>query len=246
MNAAFRFAKLRFFVGLLSVFLGVFGLTAFASASANTRTEKCLEVATVPGSDVAGSCPTFKGAPNEDSYSKSDDATCWFDVTLGAAKYIYDESSRGTVRIMASSQRDSTCDGLPHPSSVQVKASKYDALVLFRETRFGMATKPGASTGRTFDIDPRVAGQLQDARLGSLQGKLTEADLQRLANSPTAQRVYDTASGNVNIIQEVDGKLIRVTVAGDKFKIISVGPIKPNGLANGITNGRFVPIGGGK
>ena len=84
---------------------------------------------------------------------------------------------------------------------------------------------------------------MNDARLGSLQGKLTEADLQQLVNSPTAHRLYDTATRNVNIIQEVDGKLIRVTVAGDKFKIISVGPKQPNGVENGIKNGRFVPIG---
>lgn len=184
MNAAFRFTKLRCFMGLLSVFLGVFGLTATASASANTRTEKCLEVATVPGSEVTGSCPTFKGVLNEDSYSKSDEATSsWFDVTLGAAKYIYDVSSRGTVRIMASRQRDSTCDGLPHLLSVQVKASKDDVLVLFRVSLVVVATNAGAKLpgnatqaletieqtgaapagykgGSTFANDGRAAGQV--------------------------------------------------------------------------------------
>lgn len=96
-----------------------------------------------------------------------------------------------------------------------------------------------------FDVADRVARQLGDSRLGSLQGKLTNADLQRLVNEPGAQRLFDTASGNINVIQDVDGTLLRITVASDEFKIISVGPIRANGVANGIANGRFVPIGSG-
>lgn len=41
-----------------------------------------------------------------------------------------------------------------------------------------------------------------------------------------------------------DDVLLRITTASDEFKIISVGPIRPNQVTNGVTNGRFVPIGG--
>ena len=39
-------------------------------------------------------------------------------------------------------------------------------------------------------------------------------------------------------------KTYRITVAGDKFKIISVGPIQERNILNLIGNGGFVPIGG--
>lgn len=88
------------------------------------------------------------------------------------------------------------------------------------------------------------AGQLDDVRLGSLRGQLGPDDLQRLVNAPGAQRYYDNATGNINVIQQVDDVLLRITTASDEFKIISVGPIRPNQVTNGVTNGRFVPIGG--
>ena len=100
------------------------------------------------------------------------------------------------------------------------------------------------ATSRTFGIADRVAGQLDDVRLGSLRGQLGADDLQRLVNAPGAQRYYDTATGNINVIQQVDDVLLRITTASDEFKIISVGPIRPNQVTNGVTNGRFVPIGG--
>ncbi|MFM7537147.1 MAG: hypothetical protein ACKO91_15320 [Acidimicrobiales bacterium] len=101
-----------------------------------------------------------------------------------------------------------------------------------------------AGTSRTFGIADRVAGQLDDVRLGSLRGQLGPDDLQRLVNAPGAQRYFDTATGNINVIQQVDDVLLRITTASDEFKIISVGPIRPNQVTNGVTNGRFVPIGG--
>jgi len=36
--------------------------------------------------------------------------------------------------------------------------------------------------------------------------------------------------------------LVRITVAGDKFKIISVGPIQERNIANLIKNGGFFPL----
>lgn len=54
-------------------------------------------------------------------------------------------------------------------------------------------------------------------------------------------RYLDTASGHTNVVQLVEGRLLRITVA-DGSRIISVGPIPRNGLFNGVANGRFVPI----
>ena len=89
-------------------------------------------------------------------------------------------------------------------------------------------------------------GQLNDPRLGKLAGQLDEARLNRLAESPNAQRFFDAKRGNINVIQEVDGQLLRITTAADKFEIISVGPIRARNVTNSVSNGRFVPIGGGQ
>jgi hypothetical protein len=62
-------------------------------------------------------------------------------------------------------------------------------------------------------------------------------------NSPTALHFYDVATGNVNVINYMQNIFLRVTVAGDAFRIISVGPIRFEGLLNGVMNGRFLLIG---
>lgn len=95
---------------------------------------------------------------------------------------------------------------------------------------------------KLFDIHPRVTGQLNDSRMGSLAGKLSPGDFQRLANNPSAQRVFDARSGNINVIQNVEGKLLRITVPRDEMKIISVGPIRPNQVTNRIESGDFIPL----
>ncbi len=97
------------------------------------------------------------------------------------------------------------------------------------------------SVGKAFTVDPRVVGQLSDSRLGSLAGKITPQRLHELVNNKAARRFFDTRTGNINVIQEIEGKLVRVTVAGDKFKIISVGPIRERNILNLIKNGGFVP-----
>ena len=109
-----------------------------------------------------------------------------------------------------------------------------------------IAEEATASEATTeFQIAPRVLDQLQDARLGPLQGKLTTADLQQLVNSPNAQYLFDARTGNINIIQQVDEVLLRITTASDEFKIISVGPIRANQVANLIKRGDFIPISSG-
>ena len=54
-------------------------------------------------------------------------------------------------------------------------------------------------------------------------------------------KYLDAASGHTNVVQLVEGRLLRITVA-DGSKIISVGPIQQKGLFNGIVNGRFSPL----
>jgi RHS repeat-associated protein len=103
------------------------------------------------------------------------------------------------------------------------------------------ATTAAEGTG-LFAIHPRVAGQLQDVRLGNLAGKMTSTDLQAFVNNPAARRLFDANTGHINVIQQVDSTLLRITVPRDAMKIISVGPIRANGVANGIANGRFIPL----
>ncbi|MDQ4143930.1 MAG: hypothetical protein M3198_09350, partial [Actinomycetota bacterium] len=97
---------------------------------------------------------------------------------------------------------------------------------------------------RAFEIHPRVIGQLADPRLGILAGRLAPDDLQSLLNNPGARRFIDTRGdyNTINVIQEVEGRLIRITTPADAFRIISVEPIRPNQVTNRIASGDFVPI----
>jgi len=78
--------------------------------------------------------------------------------------------------------------------------------------------------------------------MGRLQGKLSPERLQELANTPNATRVLDNRTGNINVIQEIEGKTIRITVPRDDMKIISVGPIRTNQVKNLINKGDFTPL----
>ncbi len=104
--------------------------------------------------------------------------------------------------------------------------------------------QPGqpARPGGPFELAPRVHGQLNDPRLGSLQGQLTPERLNQLANNPSAMRLMDARSGHINVIQDVGGRPIRITVPRDAMRIISVGPMRPNQITNGIASGRFIPM----
>ncbi len=93
----------------------------------------------------------------------------------------------------------------------------------------------GLGVRTEFKFAERVGGQLADSRLGPLAGKISTEQLQDLASNPNALRFFDTATGNTNTIQLVEGRLLRITTAGDDItKIISVGPIQ--------RNGRFTPL----
>ncbi|MBC3256425.1 filamentous hemagglutinin N-terminal domain-containing protein [Pseudomonas paralactis] len=99
-----------------------------------------------------------------------------------------------------------------------------------------------AGSAKNFSIADRVFGQLNDPRMGQLAGKLDSDALQKLANNPSATRFMDARTGHINVIQEVEGKLIRITVPRDEMKIISVGPIRPNQVKNLLGKGDFVPL----
>ncbi len=98
-----------------------------------------------------------------------------------------------------------------------------------------------AGTASRFSIHDRVAGQLNDPRLGNLRGRFGTDDLQALTTSPNATAYLDVRSGHINVIQEIDGVLLRITTAADEFWIISVGRVRPAQL----TNGSMIPIGSG-
>ncbi|MDU9393749.1 DUF637 domain-containing protein [Pseudomonas sp. zfem002] len=99
-----------------------------------------------------------------------------------------------------------------------------------------------AGSIKNFSIADRVFGQLNDPRMGQLAGKLDADALQNLANNPSATRFMDARTGHINVIQEVEGKLIRITVPRDEMKIISVGPIRPNQVKNLLGKGDFVQL----
>jgi RHS repeat-associated protein len=101
---------------------------------------------------------------------------------------------------------------------------------------------PAPTASSAFDVAPRVADQLVDPRLDSLAGRLTSDELQRLVNAPSARRYYDATTNHINVIQEVDGRLLRITTMSDSMTIISVGPIRSRGVENGVRRGRYVPL----
>lgn len=62
-----------------------------------------------------------------------------------------------------------------------------------------------------------------------------------IVRSPASQKLIDNANGgNINVIQEVGGKLIRITTDPSGQRIISAGIIRANQVTNGIASGRFV------
>lgn len=78
--------------------------------------------------------------------------------------------------------------------------------------------------------------------MGRLQGKLTVDDPTGLANNPNARISWDARSNTINIIQEVDGKLLRFTVARVKPQIISVGPVQERNITNSVGRGDWIDM----
>jgi hypothetical protein len=63
-----------------------------------------------------------------------------------------------------------------------------------------------------------------------------------IITSPESQKLVDNLNGgNINVIKEVGGQLVRITTNPEGTRIISAGLVRANQIANGIANGRFVP-----
>lgn len=61
-----------------------------------------------------------------------------------------------------------------------------------------------------------------------------------IVSSPASQKLIDNLnSGNINIIQNIGGKFIRITLDPSGKRIISAGIVRANQVTNGIASGRF-------
>jgi RHS repeat-associated protein len=90
---------------------------------------------------------------------------------------------------------------------------------------------------RAATVLPAVPSALD--KLRNLGISLEQANA--IVQSPTSQKLIDNANGgNINVIQEVGGKLVRVTLDPTGQRIISAGIVRANQITNGIANGRFV------
>jgi hypothetical protein len=64
-----------------------------------------------------------------------------------------------------------------------------------------------------------------------------------LIESPTAQKLIDNAnSGNINVLQNVGDKVVRITLDPTGSRIISAGYMQSRNVANGIASGRFTLV----
>jgi hypothetical protein len=83
---------------------------------------------------------------------------------------------------------------------------------------------------------PAVPSALQ--KLNALGLSLRDANA--IIDSPASQKLVDHANDlNVNYVQEVGGKLIRITTDPTGQRIISAGMMRASQITNGIANGRF-------
>jgi RHS repeat-associated protein len=63
----------------------------------------------------------------------------------------------------------------------------------------------------------------------------------QIVASPDSQKLIDTANGNnINVIQQVGDKLVRITLDPTGRRIISAGYIQGRNVANSIASGRFI------
>lgn len=111
-------------------------------------------------------------------------------------------------------------------------------------TGLGIIRRVGSAASRATDfaLHPRVLEQLSDPRLKHLAGKLAPEDLNRLLNDPGGTRFLNARSGNISVVQTVEGVNLRITVAADELKIISVGPISPSQVRNRLRDGDYIQL----
>jgi hypothetical protein len=71
---------------------------------------------------------------------------------------------------------------------------------------------------------------------------LSLEEANQIVESPDSQKLVDNLnSGNINVIKEVGGKLVRITPDPTGNRIMSAGQVRANSITNGIANGRFTP-----
>ena len=69
---------------------------------------------------------------------------------------------------------------------------------------------------------------------------LTLQEANEIVESPASQKLIDNANGgNINCIQQVGDKLVRITTDPTGQRIISAGYVRANSIVNGLANGRF-------
>lgn len=69
---------------------------------------------------------------------------------------------------------------------------------------------------------------------------LTLQEANEIVRSPATQKLIDNSnSGNINCIQQVGGKLIRITTDPSGQRITSAGYVQARNVANSIASGRF-------
>ena len=83
---------------------------------------------------------------------------------------------------------------------------------------------------------PAVPSALQ--KLQTLGLSLQEANA--IIDSPTSQKLIDNANNlNINYVQDVGGKMIRITTDPTGQRIISAGTMRATQITNEIARGRF-------
>jgi RHS repeat-associated protein len=99
-------------------------------------------------------------------------------------------------------------------------------------------TTLGITAARAAPLLPVVAGALE--KLQKLGISVEAAN--EIVASPESQKLVDNLrDGNINVVKEVGGQLVRITLNPGGTRIISAGLVRANQIANGIANGRFVP-----
>ena len=103
---------------------------------------------------------------------------------------------------------------------------------------------PRAPKGGYDVLERKVLPQLKHPRLHDLAGKLTVNQVQQMASDPIGGiRIFNRDTGNYNVYYEVfglqEGDVLRITIAGDESKIISVGPERFKAVKKRLSNGQY-------
>lgn len=97
-----------------------------------------------------------------------------------------------------------------------------------------------------YTIRSRVSQALANAaKLGPLAGQLAESDIAALADSPSAQRFFDMRNGYYQVVNEVNGRLVPMSVDAESGTptIFSLSLIRSDQLQSLIANGGYIPLG---